>query len=103
MSSNLTPASEIPPGSAVWVCNLTANGRASLDRFPIEHAKHYGGHPTELERWISQGVLDGIADSIKQGGAIGYDLSSDASKDGKKHTFNPAPADVLCEAMPRFE
>jgi hypothetical protein len=103
MTSNLTPASEFPPGSAVWVCDLTAAGRTSLDLFLIKHARHYGGHPTELERWITQGVLDGLAESIKRGQTIGYVLRGDASKDGMEHTFNPAAVDVLCEPMPQFE
>ncbi|MBS0195077.1 MAG: hypothetical protein JSR34_12645 [Proteobacteria bacterium] len=97
--SNLTPASELAHGSTVWVSDLTANGRASLDQFLATYAKHYNGHPTELERWISQGVLDKFAENINQGEPIGYKLARDASKDGEEHVFSPAPADVLCEAL----
>ncbi len=99
MSSNLTPASELPPASTVWVTALTADGRAGLDRFLAEHAKHYNGHPTELDRWISQGVLDAFAEKINQGQTIAYTLAPGASKDGEEHVFTPSPADVLCEAL----
>ncbi|MBS0576910.1 MAG: hypothetical protein JSS45_10915 [Proteobacteria bacterium] len=99
MSSNYIPASELPPASAVWVTDLTPEGRAGLDRFLGEHAKHYSGHPTELERWINQGVLDAFAENIRAGQPFAYTLAKDAAKDGQEHVFAPAAADVLCEAL----
>lgn len=99
MSSNLIPASELPPSSAVWVSDLTVEGRAGLDRFLAEYAKHYSGHPTELERWINQGVLDAFAENLRAGQPLTFTLARDASKDGQEHEFVPSPADVLCEAL----
>jgi len=99
MSSNLTPASEVQPGSTVWVSDLTAAGRAGLDRFLAEHARHYNGHPTELDRWINHGILDKFAEQVNQGDTISFTLGRDASKDGEEHVFAPSPADVLCEAL----
>lgn len=99
MTSKLTPASELPAGSTVWVTDLTAEGRAGLDRFLSAHAKHYNGHPTELDRWISHGLLDKLAENINQGQPIAFTLARDASKDGDEHVFSPAAADVLCEAL----
>ncbi len=101
--STLTPASELPAATTVWVSDLTAEGRASLDRFLAEHARHYTGHPTELARWISHGLLDALADRINSGQSITYTLGRDASKDGEEHVFSPSPADVLCEPLVRPE
>lgn len=99
MTNKLTPASELPSGSTVWVTDLTAEGRAGLDRFLSEHAKHYNGHPTELDRWISHGLLDKFAENINQGQPLAFTLARDASKDGEEHVFSPAAAEVLCEAL----
>ncbi|HEY2346622.1 MAG TPA: hypothetical protein VGH80_12225 [Xanthomonadaceae bacterium] len=103
MSSNLIPASELPPGTEVWVNDLSAEGRASFDSFLLKHAKHYRGHPTELDRWIRQGVLDEFAERINQGQTISYLLASEATKDGNEYLFHPSPADVLCEVLQRPE
>jgi hypothetical protein len=99
MASNQIPASELPPGASVRADNLTEEGRAELHRFLSDHSRHYSGHPTELERWVRQTVLDQFSDTINAGQPIEFTLTADAAKYGSKHVFRASPNDVLCEMI----